>query len=153
MTHLASLSKQWYVNIFSNVLKNNGILVCVFNDAWVDRRQWVQIRPPFFSLKSFHSSLSSGACWMCLKNDTVDWSFLPKDVTFFSNACWKRVNIGAVGQPFLPQRHHSLFWCVLKVCQYWCNWSILPSPKASPSLLKENQPTLALKNPFFLNPL
>ena len=33
MTHLVSLPKQWYVDIFSNVLGNNGILVCVFSDA------------------------------------------------------------------------------------------------------------------------
>ena len=33
MTHLTSLPKQWYVDIFSIVLGNNGILVCVFSDA------------------------------------------------------------------------------------------------------------------------
>ena len=111
MTHLTSLPKEWYVDIFSYVLGNNGILVCVFSDTWVDRRRWVQMSPPFF-----------------LRNSSVLLSFL---------VC----------------AECALRMMRLKACQYWCSWSVFPSPKASPSFLKENQPTTALKNSLFLSPL
>ena len=109
MTHLPSLPKQWYVDIFSNVLGNNGILVCVFSDTWVD--VWVQMSHPFF-----------------LQNPSV----LPS---------------------FLVRAEYTLRMMRLEACQYWCNWLVFPSPKVSHSLLKENQPTSALKNSFFLSPL
>ena len=111
MTHLPSLPKQWYVDIFSNVLGNNGILVCVFSDAWVDVRRWVQMPPPFF-----------------LQNPSV----LPS---------------------LLARVEYALRMMRLEACQYWCRWSVFPSPKVSPSLLKENQPTPALKNSLFWSPL
>ena len=37
----------------------------------------------------------------------------------------------------------------LQACQYWCSWSVFSSLNVSHSLLKENQPTPALKNSFF----
>ena len=38
----------------------------------------------------------------------VNPSFL-KGITLSSDACWKCVNIGAIGRSFLPQRRHLLF--------------------------------------------
>ena len=54
---------------------------------------------------------------------------------------------------FLVRAEYTLRMMRLEACQYWCNWLVFPSPKVSHSLLKENQPTSALKNSFFLSPL
>ena len=54
---------------------------------------------------------------------------------------------------FLVRVEYALRMMRLEACQYWCSWSVFPFPKASPSFLKENQPTLALKNSLFLSPL